>query len=505
MTFARNRICGDSICGCELSSIGIVRNLRVKRSAYDAIRAEFDLDTLATLSADDVQIAVYVDGQFRALLPPTATSAEVANLSEGTHTIDVKPVYPYAPLPDGHGDSSGQRAYVEWAPSTDSSVVSYTVQDISVGTYLATVTTIEIAPRSFAKPDTGTGHGRISISGAFNGATCNETLSIQISASGQFDWTLGSEGDTGVTFSGGDSVSLSRGALVTFHDPAAAYVNGDTWTTQVGPRAWALTDALDPGEYSVYVFAADAAGNVNEGITPVTFTIAEIPPMPDVSLAYNGDSNIEVTWASADPGDIDGVYIYSNYCQALDAFLDYIIEDGPTATVASASDTWELDTSATGDVYISVRPYKGAAIRNDATVYTFTLPPTAENLGYVLGNPTSLVASPSVGGTLAISCKYLSQVNDDIHHINVYILAPLEVINWASPTHEIPLAMATGYPMLSFAWTSGGLLDGAEYTVYARAAADAANTILSLSYASGTATADGAVPTFTGQTLACPQ
>lgn len=281
-----------------------------------------------------------------ASLPPVGTlpGAVIGPLSEGTSDVSflllrageiVPDVLGIAPTPD--------RALLIWCASEAADLVGYRIytdggdDQAPVDQLADEVTLIDADPIVDRQPDTGTGTGRIRLTGLWAEADpINGALKVEVLAGGQWRATgPGIETDPEPIHRGVEYV-VPEGLALEFLDPPSTYDEGDEWETHVGPRRWWLSDSLPPGPHRYQVVAFDAAGNESTVAGPVTFTATEPIPAPvNPTATWNhAEERVELEWESAGAG-IE-YRIYANWDGLSEALEPYIAEGHLAQTDALA-------------------------------------------------------------------------------------------------------------------------------------------------------------------------
>lgn len=462
MTLLDADICGDAVAGSREGMRGRVHDLSVRQSGPGSVHASFDF---SAPNEDALQLGVIVDGSLASRVAPSTAQAEALNLAEGLHTLDVRPLYPFERQPDHHNDPQGKRAWLSWEPSTDPSTAAYRVySDDGEGgtpeTLLATLDTVVVETLTLARPTSGTGSGRVSVSGSYTGpGAVNGAYRLEITDDGEAEW-IDPDGltlDTVRFEAAGDSLALSLGVRVTFEDSPGRYDVGDAWDVWIGPQTSFLTDTLEPGTHRFAVLALDAQGNPQEDPPEVkAVRILDVTPaVGSVSLSYDdGTNTLTVEWFN--PAGVNTVNVYSNWNEALSRFEEHVILDCCTAVVG---DEWQFTPGAAeGTLLFYLRPVKGEVERADLTLHAFSFPPTPTDLGIVLGVPTGLAATAIAGGDVRVEWDYRFrtrilngvEVEDSLDHFLLVAAQTDGDWDWESPWAIIAADEGQGYPSAHF-------------------------------------------------------
>lgn len=445
-------LAGDAVAGVRVPMTGSVTNLDIEQTAHDSVNARWNYDVP---NPSAYQLDVCVDGSTGQRVSSGTTDGAAAGLSDGQHTCAVYPHVIGMPAQSHRGALLGQRAYLQWTLSVDATTTAYKVYQDAV--LVDTIEDMVIEALQYSR--LGTSFGRISTAGAYaSTAPCNLAayLLCTVSSSG-ITLSLYDSDALGTllgqaTVTGGQTVILGPGVQVTLHDDTADYTHGQGIAIRIGPRCWWLSEQLDPGAYAYTVTALDAAGNESSPLTARTVTVQTVPAEMEPIITWDADLSVWGIDPHADEGDFDTYNVYSNYIPSLGALVDDVCMDAPTASL-NWDVGWSFDQSmAAGTLRFYLRPVLGGVERESLTLYTLTLPPTAIDLGIIIGNPTNLVLTALAAGRVQIEWDYRLRTDDDCATFSVE-LADNDDYTGAT-TVSVAVATGTGYPVLHFTQVS---------------------------------------------------
>ena len=170
--------------------------------------------------------------------------------------------------------------------------------------------------------------------------------------------------------------------------------DGGNWTEAVGSSA--MISGLTDGNWTLYVRATDAVGNVNSTSVNVTVDayLPSIIVLTPENGSYNGTGNVTVTWTGNDTGTGLSHYAFS--------------EDGTSWTTTNGTErTFSLED---GVYTILVRAYDLVGNFNETSV-TFTIDTTA---------PTLVISSPTNGSYVNSANVTISWAGSDATVISYY-------------------------------------------------------------------------------------
>lgn len=410
-----------------------VRNFRAQ-DAYEPFAAllTFALEWMA--AADDYRVGIYLDGELVQILPPDATEATITGLFNSRNArIDAVAFPIWEPPPDMHGHFGSDSAYVVWPFDDTADLAAFDVyravavtpiggggNELVSPVLLGRVETKQVIQKIYARPDSGEAHGRITAWGSVPNEHANGSFALTVTGAGEISWS--GFGDSGtMDFEKGTVLQLPGGVLVQFNDRADDYVEDDVYTINVGVPNFYQTDTLAEGTYYFGRVAVDNAGNESTG--PIRATTAvkiqyEPGPVsaPSIEYAAAGNGTVTLSWTDPADLDLDGVRIYSNYDPVVGVLDDYIYEIHPLAEIAPGVETYSLPNleDLTGIIRFYIRPVDADGLENESIgMLTMNLPPTAEELGLILGNVSLLEASPAAGGDVLATWVYVYQRGDD--------------------------------------------------------------------------------------------
>ena len=469
------KLTGDYATGSREPISGQIHNLAVRQTGYDTVDLSFDY---SAANPESHELGVYVDGELVARVPPTTPVASAANLSAGTHTLNVHVLNPGEASADRHGDPNGRRAYLAWDQEADPSIVGYRVYwdeglGGAVSTLVGMVDRVLVAPREFARCDYGTGAGRISVSGNYiDPEPVNLVLELGITGEGEYrfsnteDDSVLASGNFGV----GDTLSLIHGIRITFHDDAVDYEAGDKWTVRIGPRTSWLSEPLAPGRHRFAVRAFDQAGNLSDPIVSRAVTIQEVlPPLQDVALSWDAeDETLVVSW-TPEEGDDFQVDVYSNLDQLTGTFSDHVLMDRPWLSVPVQDGGFTFAPGVQGTLKFYLWPREtDLKRRSDLTLYEFSFPPEPRHVGLILSPPTNVRAIPIAAGGIRLEWDYLFRDTDDqddslaLFQISIQETAGAPVFD-RQVLQGNASASDSGYPLRHFSVEYAGPFAGTQY------------------------------------------
>jgi hypothetical protein len=471
--------CGASVTGNRYAD-GRVRNIKIVAGELGSASVSFLWDGHDGPDAPAHVFYLIVDGEARGTIRP-GTLNVTEPLGGGGHEINILPARATdGNPPDIVGNLCGSRVLLTWLQVSDADVRQYNIYwDSGTGTVdpvtpLASVTQYEFAKKSLSTPDTGTGTGRVSIIGIYAGDPRNETLTLEITASGATrNWSIKS-GSTALS-SGevleGVAQELLPGLTVRWHDPVSDYDSGDVYNVNVGIRTrYITTEELAAGTYKFKVAAVDEAGNIGDLSSEVSVPV-DPPPAAVESPAMTWDANTgEITFTWTDASDTATVHIYTNYHTGFQELRDYVMEDGPLATVSAGVETHSFAPVSRGTFCAYIRAMDSSGDReSNATLLTVE----------ALDVPVALIDAPVIEKvTVASGSKVTAHYNQSRYNgtpaaLHFYVSTSTD---WADATLAetvIPDFGISDYPVKRGTWTSP---DGyAEGTVYVGAIAEDSN------------------------------
>lgn len=398
-------VAGDCLAGERNPLSGHITNLRVRTLNYGSAEAAYDA---RVENPDSHQVVVLLDGAMVARNNALATSAGLAGIGSGEHSIDVRMIEAGEAPPNWHGDEQGQRAWLEWDRSTDAACKGYRIywdegnSGGAVDELLASVSQVTIQERINMK---GGHSGRINVYGGYTGTQIiNDVVTLTLADTGEWETTC-ALGTAEGTFELGHSLALPYGIWVEILDDLMDYDTLSTYEITVGPGAQYLTDKLDPGDYRFKVVAVNAAGDESDASDIRTVRIYPVPPeVPAQFIEWDPvDEEMRVGWdpvLAAGMGIVD-VKVYTNFSDYAAGLTDDIIEDMPYRTVEAVDGGLTLARADVGDglirLYLRAVDADGEE-RKSVRLVEFTMPPVPIDLGLHLGIPTDLQA---VGGPAA--------------------------------------------------------------------------------------------------------
>lgn len=353
MRSARQPAClgqaGSILFGSRLPVQGRVRNTDLQGQG------------LGTFSLDFVHEPAILDDEsfffdvFANALPAAEVDPVEGFLSDPMGTGNTQVAIEVRRLPETtrrfHADPLGRRSILVWSPVDDSDTRSYSIYwDAGTGTVstaspLAVVSDIAADRVDRMATTDGTGSGRITVKGVYNGPAVNAVWAIEITGTGLFQYDAG-DGLNGedIAFDDGSNYSLPDGLRIVFEDSSANYDDGDRFEFRVGPSTIYVTDELEPGDYLFKVAAVDAAGNEGTLSSAVSVRIDPAPEAPSgVSASWDADTRtITISWTDPEDVDLASIRIYANYHAQAEELLQYVYEIAPLDTVSEGVETWSI-------------------------------------------------------------------------------------------------------------------------------------------------------------------
>jgi len=464
-----NSTTGASFTGGE-STDGKIVDISFLESPIDAAFTFSHVGVDNTFT--DHRVAIGLDGDLIALLDAGDNPFSIGGLSDGGHTLQVRPIRPTTiRIPDLHGDPYGSRAWLTWPANTETDLVAYRIfGSISPAakTELTRVTAITLSKRILEAPETGTGTGRVSIEGEYSGDTVNASYTLQIN-SGGYRHNMSGSYSTVVTFRKDQRVFLDDGIAATFHDAPADYDNGDEWAFLIGPKTSWLSDELVSGSWDFEIKGEDSAGNLSTASTEIANLITKRPdPVVSPSLVFNGTS-IVVSWTDPADGSFDGVSVYSNISNATGTLRDNIIESGAWNSYASGVETFTIAAPIDGLNKFYIRSKNSSGVESqDVLMLSIDTTGTANNTA--LNSPALLKATPSAGGTVTLSWLYDWNGGGDCSSFQFYqgdssgaVLADLASGTEYAPEPTLAATASVGLESYSFTFAADFSADPTVY------------------------------------------
>lgn len=495
---------GGFLCGRGLPVTGAVRDLRGKGSSFGGF---FDWEVEGELL--DARWAVTLDGDLVGIVPAGQSFFDFVGMQAGERNVEVHALRAgTVNLPDYHWDDRGRRVYLVWPPSGDEDARAYRVYwnegALDNPTELLDeVTGTELIRMYGAGCSSGTGTGRLTVSGAWSGMTpLNKAFLLRIGAGNTFQHTLPNGGEYGalVSFRRGVRYELPGGARVVFEDAVASYTVGDVFTIGVGvPRVWRSGD-LAAGSYKFTVKPVDAAGNVGSAMTARTVVVSPRPEgVSGLEAAWDG-TDIVLTWTP--PAGVAGIRVYTNLSQVTGALKNYVIHDVPFLELAGDAEGASWTPAVDGDWRIFVRTVDGDGIESKSAemveINTEDLP-----TGVMLREPESVTVTPIAGGKLRVGWLYPWPQGGDVASFRVYENTDAEAPVFTTPAATVAAPTGNRHEAIAeLSWDSGAFTTGAVryYTVRSVTAAGVESKNAELV----AGTADATAPGITGRLLGVP-
>lgn len=374
----------------------------------------------------DGTLAVGVDGELSARLAAGESALALGWLETGGHRIDVLPLgSDVVTPPDLHGAPYGSRAWVTWTPSADADLAGYRVYwDAGTGTVdleepIAEVDDVVVQARPWSRATSGTGTGRVSVRGDWTGSIVNKTCQIEIRAGGKFRHNVSGAWSAERSIVKGRGYVLHNGVLVTFHDDAADYDEGDEHDFRIGPKAGWNSGELEGGTYLFAVAPVDSAGNEGTATAAARVRIVRLPEeVSELAASWDG-SDVDLSW-TLPTGTFAAVHVYSNYSNDFGRLEGGVIEAAPWATLAgdATSHSFTPGVNGTWRFVVRVEDSEGRISDSIAAVSVDT---TAAAEGAGIGVPFDVTVTPAAGGTFVVAWAYAWQASDELDHFDVYV------------------------------------------------------------------------------------
>lgn len=439
-------LAGEVIAGEGLAD-GVIADVRVIASNGGAhVTWEHN-----EVTDSDHRLAVTLDGDLVAVLPAGSDSIDLTAIADGEHRIEIHAIRAEATaIPDLHGADYGKTAFIKWPASSSGDLASYKVYQDSE--HVATLDDIIVHGSYGSGPTSGTGTGRVSIYGAWTGATpTNGTFAVKVTSAGYFSHNMSGSWSTPRTFAENGSYELTSGVVVRFESPATSYDTDDQFSFQVGPPVSYRSDELDEGSHTFTVSAVDAAGNESATLTAITIeTIYRPGDVTSLDASWDG-TQIALSWALPSDGDLAAVLIYSNYSNLFATLQDDVIETGAWTSKASdaTGHTFTPPASGTWKFYVRTMDTSGRISDN---VEMLTVDTTAISDALTLSTPEAVTVTPIAGGKLRVSWQYPWTTSDDCTEFRIYLNADEENPVFTTPT-DTSAATNTG-TITEYSWDS---------------------------------------------------
>lgn len=406
-------------------TIPAVRNREIYAEPLGSVRLVALLD--GDHQPEGAQWAVtYLDAQPVGVLDQL-DGFETDSLPIGGHDLDLLVLWRSWGPPSIGGTTIGRRCYLRWSRVTTTDLDHYNVywdegEGGDVDTLLGAVSAISSERVRQALPTSGSGTGRVSISGYYRGPATNGNWTITISSSGYFTYNIGAGASDPVAFSQGDVMELPMGLRVRFEDPVSSYETSDAWTWNVGVNAIYLTEELEEGAYQFAITAVDTAGNESSASSAVSVTLDHGPDAPsDLAGSYDdGDREVTLTWT--DGAGATHVRIYSNYDPAFETIRDLVGELNPIATVAASTETYVLTLPAgvNGEVLFYARSYDGTT--EEDNVQLLRVQAVASPVSTSVAPPFDLIGTAIAAGKARITWR-VDLLEEAPASFNVYVFS----------------------------------------------------------------------------------
>lgn len=417
------------ICAHRASEGTRVQNVTVTADGPDTLVSWQHPGALAGL---DYRYAVAVDGDLVGIAPVGARSYVIRTPSSNT-SIEVIVIKPSVRrVPDLHGDPHGRNVWITWHPSTDEDLAKYDIyyQETLIGSNTVTVLhDIDQAP-----PTTGSGTGRISLHGTYDGVITNASCSVIIESNGAYV-NLGGVTSVVREFVGnGQQQVLADGIVCTFHDARSTYHNGDTFEFVVGPAAsYSYHGNLSDGEWSYFqVWAVDRAGN-ETATNHLDVTIVGRPSPPTVTLTGVNHGAGEIDFDVAIPDPNTTARLYTNYNSIFGTIESDIIEEHWFAEIEAGSGVWPFYYTVDGVYKFWFRTVDATTgVESDESVI-FTVDTTDLVGDLQLNVPTNVSAVAVAGGEIELLWSYALADGTDLTEFHLYVHTDPDAPTWSSP------------------------------------------------------------------------
>jgi hypothetical protein len=380
----------------------------------------------------------YIDGEATGVADPLDGFGSDA-LPVGGHDIDMLVLWREWGPPSLGGRVIGRRCVLTWSPVTSSDLEYYNVywdegEGGDVDTLLGQVSLISSYRVAKKVPTSGTGTGRISITGYYRGPLTNGNWTITISSSGYFTYNIGAGASDPIEFAQGDVLELPMGLRVRFEDSVSDYDTSDSWTWMVGVQNVYLTGELAEGTYQFALTAVDTAGNESAASSAVSVAIDHGPDAPSDFAGTYDDDDREVVLTWTDGAGSTHTRIYSNYDPAFEVIRDYVAELNPIATIAAETETYTLTLPAgvNGEVLFYARSYDGTV--EEDNIELLRVQAVASPASTTVSAPFDLTGSAIAAGKARITWRVdLVEATPASFNIYVFTSEP-DAAAWASAT-----------------------------------------------------------------------
>lgn len=440
------------------------------------------------------QFPLYVNSQAVRLVQPRITPAAdtttitgeiIGPLAEETNDVGViavrlsEPGAPFILQPSPTGD----RFTLYWCRTPDTDLFAYRVywdegEDVVPTTLLEEINLVESEQPQDATPTTGTGTGRIAVSGLWRGGIANEPITITIGAGGTFSATSPEGPVASEPILPGVEYNIPDGLRVEFLDPASAYDEGDTYEWFVGVRNYYITEALSAGDYRFRVTAVDHAGNESAATPEVAGTLAPVVNPPQNIVGEWDQSTTEITLTWEPPADLPPVggtpsyRIYSSFNQVTGEVGEYVLEDAPLDEVEPTSFVLDIGHTPERVVLFYVRAVLDGVEEDNAflvRVAAFTAPELA------IPAPSMIDVVPIAGANVIATWSFpLEDVTPDEFAVFISTSASWDDATEAARLSFAPQNTPTSSTLIAVqAWTSAtGFTDAVQAWVGVRAVID---------------------------------
>lgn len=444
---------------------GRIRNLNVMQTGPDEIQCTYDHEGF---EEGEHHALVYVNGTLAAV--DATGTVTCTGLSEGYQNVNViAALEDSAPSEIYFDEQDGRRVLLRWAASQQD-IAGYKVFETDIDgnnpVLVATIKTKISEAMNLAYPDTGTGLGRISAPSISLPDDAFGSVTITITGSGTATYTHDGV-TTAFSFTKGSKAFIKYNVPLFFADELEEYVTGDTWTISTGIHPHWLSEDLAPGSYRYGVSDFDIVGNESDiTLSQVYEVVEQAEPVVGEVLTWDDENNILMI-DYALPTGASSVRLYSNYLQTEGTIDDYVQLE-PTATGTGSTldvdgnpvqgtgfvlhfggygygygfdtgssgygygyeendffDVFNIpDTPVEGTFRYYLMPVTAADVElQDFSLRTMSVPPDANDFGFVLGTPEALTGEPRGIDNWHIDWRYYFEQGDGLTHFTVHRIA----------------------------------------------------------------------------------
>ncbi len=374
------------------------------------------------------RLAVVVDGEASSILPTGTEQIFLPPLAAGTHRTEIRLLRPEARrLANFHGTPHGRHPYLTWPASTDESTRGYRIYadarsgTVNYATAIGEVDGTAIHRRYWAAADAGTGLGRLSVGGEWQGADGNRLVTVEVVAGGYRHDLTGTWSAAAPIRGDGQAVNLAWGARLVWESPASLYEVGDSWQFRIGPpTAWRSAVEMAEGVWKFGVRAVDAAGNLSATGVERSIALAWAPdPVSGASLHWSG-TQFTLAWTLPADSDLDAVLLYSNWSRTFERLADWVLEDGPWATLSASAVGYVFTPGELGEWQFQIRT-RDTAGRISDSIEVLVVDAAGLATGTALREPEGVTVTPIAGGKFLLSWRYPLEDGGDVTEFRIYI------------------------------------------------------------------------------------